>query len=200
MKETLVPAVVVSEVARRHGASRSLLFTWRRQSRAEARSESAGSILLPVEIESPAMTTSDVLREDQSNASSVPLHPAHLGGAKTVGDVRVCEVRSPPAAEPAAERYALERAPIALSTVADALGTVCAALDLLRRLVEAHVTAAERLHGTTRPFPCRRRARTIPGDFGRIYGRSPLRKGFPLVPANRRCSYPSSHMARSHGP
>ena len=46
-----------------------------------------------------------------------------------------------------AERYALEGAPIALSTMADAVGAVCVALDPLRRLVEAHVMAAERLHG-----------------------------------------------------
>src|SRR6195256_949651 len=38
-----------------------------------------------------------------------------------------------------AERYALEGAPIALSTMADAVGSVCAALDPIRRLVEAHV-------------------------------------------------------------
>jgi transposase len=46
-----------------------------------------------------------------------------------------------------AERYALEGAPIALSTMADAVGAVSTALDPLRRLVEAHVMAAERLHG-----------------------------------------------------
>ena len=34
-----------------------------------------------------------------------------------------------------AERYALEGAPIALSTMADAVGSVCAALDPLLRLV-----------------------------------------------------------------
>ena len=46
-----------------------------------------------------------------------------------------------------AERYALEGAPIALSTMADAVGAVCAALDPLRGLLEAHVMAGERLHG-----------------------------------------------------
>jgi transposase len=46
-----------------------------------------------------------------------------------------------------AERYALEGVPIALSTMADAVGAICAALDPLRRLLEAHVMAAERLHG-----------------------------------------------------
>jgi hypothetical protein len=41
----------------------------------------------------------------------------------------------------------LEGAPIALSTMADAVGAVCAAFDPLRGLIEAHVMAAERLHG-----------------------------------------------------
>jgi len=44
-----------------------------------------------------------------------------------------------------AERYALEGVPIALSTMADAVGSVSASLDPLLRL-EAHVMAAERLH------------------------------------------------------
>src|SRR5467141_4024770 len=52
-----------------------------------------------------------------------------------------------------AERYALEGVPIALSTMADAVGSVCAALDPLLRLVEAHVMAAERLHGDDTTVP-----------------------------------------------
>ncbi len=60
IEETLVPGAVVSEVARRHGVSQSLLFTWRRQARTDALKEGAGSTLLPVEIGSPAATTEDV--------------------------------------------------------------------------------------------------------------------------------------------
>ena len=52
-----------------------------------------------------------------------------------------------------AERYALEGAPIALSTMADAVGAVCSALAPLRRLVEAHVMAAERMHGNDTTVP-----------------------------------------------
>jgi folylpolyglutamate synthase/dihydropteroate synthase len=59
---------------------------------------------------------------------------------------RAGEARSPHLNRQA-ERYALEGAPIALSTMADAVGSVCEALDPLRRLVEAHVMAAERLNG-----------------------------------------------------
>src|SRR5258706_6797574 len=46
-----------------------------------------------------------------------------------------------------ADRHAKEGMPIALSTMADAVGSVCAALDPIRRLVEAHVMAGGRLHG-----------------------------------------------------
>jgi transposase len=59
VEETLVPGAIVSEVARRHGVSQSLLFAWRRHARAEAPSESAGSFLLPVEVEPSVATTSD---------------------------------------------------------------------------------------------------------------------------------------------
>src|SRR3979490_1373158 len=52
-----------------------------------------------------------------------------------------------------AERYTLEGVPIALSTMADAVGSVCAALAPLLRLVEAHVMAAERLHGDDTTVP-----------------------------------------------
>jgi transposase len=51
------------------------------------------------------------------------------------------------------ERYALEGVPIALSTMADAVGAVCASLDPLLSLVEAHVMAAERLHGDDTTVP-----------------------------------------------
>ncbi len=45
------------------------------------------------------------------------------------------------------ERYALEGVPVSLSTIADAVGARCSVLDPLLRLLEAHLMAAERLHG-----------------------------------------------------
>ena len=51
------------------------------------------------------------------------------------------------------ERYALEGVPIGLSTAADAVGAGCAVLEPLLRLVEAHVMAAERLHGDDTTVP-----------------------------------------------
>src|SRR5437660_8355942 len=52
-----------------------------------------------------------------------------------------------------AERYALEGVPISLSTMADAVGACCTVLEPLSRLLEAHVMAAERLHGDDTTVP-----------------------------------------------
>ncbi|HEY0909940.1 MAG TPA: IS66 family transposase, partial [Bradyrhizobium sp.] len=51
------------------------------------------------------------------------------------------------------ERYALEGVPISLSTAADAVGACCRVLEPLSRLLEAHVMAAERLHGDDTTVP-----------------------------------------------
>jgi transposase len=100
-----------------------------------------------------------------------------------------------------AERYALEGAPIALSTMADAIGSVCAALDPLRRLVEAHVMAAERLHGDDTTVPVLAKGKT---DTGRcwIYVRDDKPFGGAGPPAaifyysrDRRGEHPRAHLA-----
>src|SRR5216684_7398070 len=45
-----------------------------------------------------------------------------------------------------ADRYAREGVPISLSTLADQVGAICAVVDPIYRLIEAHVFAAGRLH------------------------------------------------------
>ena len=65
-----------------------------------------------------------------------------------------------------AERYALEGVPIALSTMADAVGSVCTALDPLLRRVEAHVMAAKRLHADDTTVPVLAEGKT---DTGRCW-------------------------------
>jgi transposase len=65
-----------------------------------------------------------------------------------------------------AARYALEGVPIALSTMADAVGSVCTSLDPLLRLVEAHVMAAERLHTDDTTVPVLAKGKT---DTGRCW-------------------------------
>ena len=104
-----------------------------------------------------------------------------------------------------AERYALEGVPIALSTMADAVGSVCAALDPLRRLVEAHVMAAERLHGDDTTVPVLAEGKT---DTGRcwIYVRDDKPFGGAGPPAamfyysrDRRGEHPQAHLAGYSG-
>jgi transposase len=104
-----------------------------------------------------------------------------------------------------AERYALEGVPIALSTMADAVGSVCAALDPLLRLVEAHVMAAERLHGDDTTVPVLAEGKT---DTGRcwIYVRDDKPFGGTDPPAamfyysrDRRGEHPQAHLAGYSG-
>jgi len=104
-----------------------------------------------------------------------------------------------------AERYALEGAPIALSTMADAIGSICMALDPLRRLIEAHVMAAERLHGDDTTVPVLAKGKT---DTGRcwIYVRDDKPFGGAGPPAamfyyshDRRGEHPQAHLAGYSG-
>ncbi len=100
-----------------------------------------------------------------------------------------------------AERYALEGVPIALSTMADAVGSVCMALDPLLRLVETHVMAAERLHGDDTTVPVLAKGKT---DTGRcwVYVRDDKPFGGVGPPAamfyysrDRRGEHPQAHLA-----
>jgi transposase len=86
VEETLVSGAVVSEVARRHGVSQSLLFAWRRQARVEAPSEGACSLLLPVEIEPSAARTIDAHTRAAGNRRRRPsgMIEIELGSGKRV--------------------------------------------------------------------------------------------------------------------
>ena len=104
-----------------------------------------------------------------------------------------------------AERYALEGVPMALSTMADAVGSVCTALDPLLRLVESHVMAAERLHGDDTTVPVLAKGKT---DTGRcwIYVRDDKPFGGAGPPAamfyysrDRRGEHPQGHLAGYSG-
>src|ERR1700709_797333 len=104
-----------------------------------------------------------------------------------------------------AERYALEGVPISLSTMADAVGSSCAALNPILRLVEAHVMAAERLHGDDTTVPVLAKGKT---DTGRcwIYVRDDRPFGGAGPPAamfyyshDRKGEHPQAHLARYAG-
>jgi hypothetical protein len=81
-----------------------------------------------------------------------------------------------------AERYAKEGVPLSLSTLADQVGAGCAVLEPLIRRIEAHVFAAERLHGDDTTVPVLAKGKT---DTGRLwtYVRDDRPFGGPAPPA-----------------
>jgi transposase len=100
-----------------------------------------------------------------------------------------------------AERYTREGVPLSLSTLADQVGACCAVLTPLLRRVEAHVFAAERLHGDDTTVPVLAKGKT---DTGRLwtYVRDDRPFGRPGPPAamfyysrDRRGEHPQAHLA-----
>lgn len=103
------------------------------------------------------------------------------------------------------ERYELEGVPIALSTLADAVGSVCTALEPLLRRVEAHVLAAERLHGDDTTVPVLAKGKTTTGRCW-VYVRDDRPFGGTAPPAamfyyspDRKGEHPQSHLANYTG-
>jgi len=104
-----------------------------------------------------------------------------------------------------AERYAKEGVPLSLSTLADQVGAGCAVLEPILRRIEAHVFAAERLHGDDTTVPVLAKGKT---DTGRcwVYVRDDRPFGGQAPPAavfyysrNRRGEHPQRHLARWSG-
>src|SRR5580692_10004082 len=104
-----------------------------------------------------------------------------------------------------AERYALEGVPISLSTMADAVGSSCAVLEPVLRLVEAHVMGAERLHGDDTTVPVLAKGKT---DTGRcwVYVRDDKPFGGTAPPAamfyysrDRKGEHPRRHLTSYAG-
>ena len=100
-----------------------------------------------------------------------------------------------------AERFAREGVPLSLSTLADQVGAATAALMPLYRRIEAHVLAAERLHGDDTTVPVLAKGKT---DTGRlwVYVRDDAPFGGPAPPAalfhysrDRRGEHPRAHLA-----
>jgi transposase len=102
-----------------------------------------------------------------------------------------------------ADRYALEGVPIALSTMADAVGSVCTAVDPLLRLVEAYVLAAERLHADDTTVPVLAKGKTdtgrcwIAGSTSGMTSRLavPGRRQRFYYSRDRRGEHPQAHLA-----
>src|SRR5690606_27374381 len=104
-----------------------------------------------------------------------------------------------------AERYAREGVPLSRSTLADQVGAASAALMPLYRRIEAHVLAAERLHGDDTTVPVLAKGKT---DTGRLwtYVRDDRSFAGPAPPAalfhysrDRRGEHPQAHLASWSG-
>jgi transposase len=104
-----------------------------------------------------------------------------------------------------AERYTREGVPLALSTLADQVGAGCAALEPLLRRIEAHVFAAERLHGDDTTVPVLAKGKTHTGrcwvyvrDDRPFGGRAPPAAMF-YYSRDRGGAHVESHLARWSG-
>ena len=140
---------------------------------------------------------------EKISQAPAPFHadPAGLGGPEPAGDDRVREVRPASAVEPAGRALrAGGRADRAVHH-GRRRGRGLRALDPLRRLVEAHVMAAERLHGDDTTVPVLAKGKT---DTGRlwIYVRDDKPFGGAGPPAaifyysrDRRGEHPQAHLA-----
>jgi transposase len=104
-----------------------------------------------------------------------------------------------------AERYAKEGVPLSLSTLADQVGAVCTVMQPVFERIEAHVLAAERLHGDDTTVPVLAKGKT---DVGRCwtYVRDDRPFGGPAPPAavfyysrDRRGEHPRGHLAQWSG-
>src|SRR5471032_798574 len=100
-----------------------------------------------------------------------------------------------------AERYAKEGVPLSLSTLADQVGAGCAVLDPILKRFEAHVFAADRLHGDDTTVPVLAKGKT---DTGRcwVYVRDDRPFGGAAPPAamfyysrDRAGEHPQAHLA-----
>jgi transposase len=104
-----------------------------------------------------------------------------------------------------AERFAREGVPLSVSTLADQVGAAAFALMPLYRLIEAHVLAAERLHGDDTTVPVMAKSRT---DIARLWvyvrddqpfaGTDPPAALFHYS-RDRRGEHPQAHLASWSG-
>ena len=104
-----------------------------------------------------------------------------------------------------AERYAKEGVPLSLSTLADQVGAGCAALEPILRRIEAHVFAAERLHGDDTTVPVLAKGKTVTGRAW-VYVRDDRPFGGRASPAamfyysrDRTGEHPRSHLGQWSG-
>jgi hypothetical protein len=144
VEETLVPGAKVSEVARRNGISASLLFTWRRQSR--AMEAPAVPRFAAVQIAGPVAVAA--IERPPSDEPPLPLVSKFL-------------LHQPLNRQ--SETYAREGIELDVSTLADRVGACVVALDPIIRALWAHVLSAERIHADDTTVPVLAKMKTVTG-------------------------------------
>jgi transposase len=104
-----------------------------------------------------------------------------------------------------AERYAREGVPLSLSTLADQVGAGCVVLEPIFKRLEAHVLAAERLHGDDTTVPVLAKGKTNTARSW-VYVRDDRPFGGPAPPAavfyysrDRSGEHPRGHLASYAG-
>jgi transposase len=104
-----------------------------------------------------------------------------------------------------AERYSREGVPLSLSTLADQVGACAMALDPIFRRIEAHVLAAERLHGDDTTVPVLAKGKTHTGRIW-VYARDDRPFGGKDPPAatfyysrDRSGEHPQGHLENWSG-
>jgi hypothetical protein len=103
------------------------------------------------------------------------------------------------------ERYAREGIDLSVSTLADQVGACTAVLQPLHGLIEAHVLAAERLHGDDTTVPILAKGKTVTGHIW-VYVRDDRPFGGPAPPAalyyasrDRKQEHPERHLQNFTG-
>lgn len=104
-----------------------------------------------------------------------------------------------------AERYGREGVELSLSTLADQVGACCSVLDPIFRRIEAHVLAAERLHGDDTTVPVLAKGKTATGrlwtyvrDDRPFGGQDPPAAAFSYS-RDRGAEHPRAHLATYAG-
>jgi transposase len=103
------------------------------------------------------------------------------------------------------ERYAREGVDLSLSTLADQVGTCCTVLKPIFERIEAHVFAAERLHGDDTTVPVLAKGQTVTGrlwtyvrDDRPFAGHDPPAAVF-YYSRDRSAEHPEAHLATYNG-
>ena len=144
---------------------------------------------------------------EQITQAPAPFHPTPRGmfGPALLAMILFEKFGSHQPLNRQAERYAREGVEFSLSTLADQIGACTSALAPLHRLIEAHVLAAERLHGDDTHVKVLAKIKT---DTARLWtyvrddrpfgGRAPPAALF-YYSRDRRGEHPQDHLARWSG-